>query len=419
MIIKLIGIFALVVILMAIRAPISAAIGAGAVLIGILFSMPVLQIGDAFLDSVINFHTVNFLVVVYLIRLLSLIMGEVGALKRFSSGAEYLLRGSRIGLVSAPVFVGLLPMPGGALLTAPMVAEQAKPHNISPDLLTFLNYWFRHIWEYFWPLYPPIILGMAILDIEYRHFPLNQSFMTLAAVSVGMVVLFTFVKRRRERPARVKGRSSSALADILYGTFPVMGIMLLLAALITVQHVVPEQSPVGIIAARFPLSAFMLVVVVAAWFIYRLSFKKAGKLLLKALDWRVLTLLVAVMFFREIFSRSTAVTDLAGVIQQASAAVLPVLVIVLPFSVGLLVGLNQAYVGVTFPLLAPFIASDPGLIMLAFVFGFMGCLLSPAHLCLAFSREYFKAGWGKVYMWLAPSVLVLGGIALGVWFLFF
>lgn len=415
MILKLAGVFALVVILMVIRAPISVAIAAGAVLIGILFPMPALEIGKTFLSSLIDFHTINLLVVVYLITLLGRMMRETGALGRFAKGAEYILRGSRVGLVSTPMFVGLLPMPGGALMTAPMVAEQAKPHQIAPGLLAYLNYWFRHIWEYFWPLYPPIIIGMAILEIPYRHFLVNQSFMTLVAISVGMVVLFGFVKRRQARPERIKGKTRLAFKDVIYGTFPVLSIMLLIA----IQQFLPQGSRVERIGSQIPLSGLMLLVVVLAWIIYRLPFRAAGRLLLGALDWRVLTLLVAVMFFREMLTSSTALDGFGEILKTSSSALLILLVMLLPFLVGLLVGFNQAYVAVTFPLLAPFIAKEPGLIMLAFAFGFSGCLLSPAHLCLAFSREYFKASWGKVYMWLAPSVLALAGIALGVWFLFF
>jgi len=418
-ILKLAAVFALVVILMVIRAPLAVAIAAGAVLIGILFPMPVLEIGKTFLSSLISFHTINLLVVVYLITLLGRMMRETGALGRFATGTEYLLRGSRVGLVSAPMFVGLLPMPGGALLTAPIVEEQARPHAIAPGLLTYLNYWFRHIWEYFWPLYPPVILGMAILGIGYRHFLANQSFMTIAAISIGAVVLFTFVKRRQVRPQRAKGKARLAFKDIIYGTFPVLAIVLLIAALLAIQHFVPEGSPAGKITSRFPLSILMFAVVVFAWVVYRLPVRDAGRLLLGALDWRVLTLLVAVMFFREMLAASTALDGFGKLLETSSSALLILLVTGLPFSVGLLVGWNQAYVVVSFPLLGPFIVDQPGLIMLAYVSGFLGCLLSPAHLCLAFSREYFKASWVSVYKWLLPSVVVLAGVAFGVWLLFF
>jgi integral membrane protein (TIGR00529 family) len=419
MIWKLASVFALVIVLMSVRLPISAAIGAGAILIGILFSMPALDIGGVFLTSLIDLKTVNLIAVVFFITFLGRMMKEVGALSRFANGAAYMVRGSRVGLVSVPMFVGLLPMPGGALLTAPMIAEQAKSHGIAPGLLTYLNYWFRHVWEYFWPLYPPVILGMAILGIPHRHFIINQSYMTVAAIAVGTFVLFTFVKPRQVRPERTKGKPRLALKDILYGAFPVFAVMLLIAIQLVIQRVSSQDSSTGSVVSQFSLSASMLVVIVFAFFVYRVPVRDAGKLVSKALNWRVLTVLVAVMFFKEMLTESPALAGFEQMVQTAPSSVLPLLVMALPFLVGLLVGLNQAYVGVAFPLLAPFIVHEPGLIMLAYVFGFLGCLLSPAHLCLAFSRTYFKASWGSVYKWLLPSVFALAGIALGVWFLFF
>ncbi|MCK4231937.1 DUF401 family protein, partial [candidate division WOR-3 bacterium] len=189
MIANLLIVFAVVVVtmmvLMVLRWPIFPAIFAGGILLGVLSRMPALKIGEVFIHSLIDLRTLNLLAMVFLVYILIQIMKKVGGLERFAGGAEYLLHGSRAGLVTVPMFVGLLPMPGGALLTAPMVAEQAKPHHVSAGLLVYVNYWFRHVWEYFWPLYPGIILAMGILDIPYRHFLLNQSFVTLGALSLG------------------------------------------------------------------------------------------------------------------------------------------------------------------------------------------------------------------------------------------
>lgn len=409
MIANLLIVFAVVVVtmvvLMVLRWPIFPAILAGAVLIGVFSKMPALKIGEVFIHSLLDLRTLNLLAMVFLIYVLIQIMKKVGGLERFAGGTEYLLRGSRLGLVTVPMFVGLLPMPGGALLTAPMVAEQARPHHVSAGLLVYVNYWFRHVWEYFWPLYPGIILAMGILDIPYRHFLLNQSYVTLGALTLGAITLFGFVQRRKARPERAQGKSGQAVKDILYGTFPVVVIMALIASV---------QIPFNV-----PVSLLMLGVVIVAWVVYRVPLRDAGRLLWKAFDWQVLLLLVVVLFFRDMLTSGAALAELEGLLAAASPSLVTLLVILVPFLVGFLVGLNQAYVGATFPLLAPFIGPDPGLLMLAYVFGFLGCLLSPAHLCLYLSKQYFKASWVSVYKWLAPSVVLLGALTFAVWLVFF
>jgi hypothetical protein len=49
-----------------------------------------------------------------------------------------------------------------------------------------------------------------------------------------------------------------------------------------------------------------------------------------------------------------------------------------------------------------------------FVGGFSGIMLSPMHLCLALTREYFGASWGRLYSVIFPSVGLVIVAALGI-----
>jgi len=74
-------------------------------------------------------------------------------------------------------------------------------------------------------------------------------------------------------------------------------------------------------------------------------------------------------------------------------------------------GLTIAFVGITFPFLLPLMGGmspEPGLVAFAFASGFAGVMLSPVHLCLVLTREYFGADFAQVYhRLLLPSLLVL------------
>jgi hypothetical protein len=65
---------------------------------------------------------------------------------------------------------------------------------------------------------------------------------------------------------------------------------------------------------------------------------------------------------------------------------------------------------VGFPLLIPFLGGDHldlKLVMFAYALGFFGVLLSPLHLCLSLTREYFNANWKGIYRPLLPSVILV------------
>jgi hypothetical protein len=66
----------------------------------------------------------------------------------------------------------------------------------------------------------------------------------------------------------------------------------------------------------------------------------------------------------------------------------------------LLTGVSHAYVGISFPILLPIFGlenPDMVLVLFAYVSGFVGILLSPAHLCLVLALDFFIADLRDVY----------------------
>jgi hypothetical protein len=87
-----------------------------------------------------------------------------------------------------------------------------------------------------------------------------------------------------------------------------------------------------------------------------------------------------------------------------------VLVVLLPALIAFITGYPTAFVGLSFPVLLPFIQSSPigtYLVMLALGSGLTAHLLSPMHACLVMTLEYYKASTGKVYRILIAPVAVL------------
>ena len=76
--------------------------------------------------------------------------------------------------------------------------------------------------------------------------------------------------------------------------------------------------------------------------------------------------------------------------------------------------MTLAFIAVSFPLLIPLMGGpdiNMELVMLGFASGFVGCLLSPVHLCLVITREYFDASWGGIYRMLLPACAAIMVVA--------
>jgi hypothetical protein len=126
----------------------------------------------------------------------------------------------------------------------------------------------------------------------------------------------------------------------------------------------------------------------------------------------VLFTLTGVLVFKFLLQES-GLLPLAGRELIAAGIPLAVAVGVLPFLAGFVTGLALGFAGAAFPLVVGLLGAEgSGLtplstLVLAFGFGFGGMMLSPVHLCLVVTREYFSAPFLKVYPHLVPCVFVV------------
>jgi len=112
------------------------------------------------------------------------------------------------------------------------------------------------------------------------------------------------------------------------------------------------------------------------------------------------------------------VTAISGELSKLQVP-LVLIAVVLPLIVGVLTGITIAFVGSTLPILIPLVQSHGesqfilAYVMVALVTGFSGVLLSPLHLCMILSNEFFEAEPGPVYRQLWRPCLYLIVTAFG------
>jgi hypothetical protein len=141
----------------------------------------------------------------------------------------------------------------------------------------------------------------------------------------------------------------------------------------------------------------MAIVIIGLFIFLRYSFKDMIQTLREGFSVEIVIIILGIMSFKEVMDTSGAVDNISTFFSQSRVPVLAVLLII-PFISGLLTGLTVGFVGSTFPIIAGLNnAQDISAISFAFASGYVGVLLSPVHLCLVLSREYFKADMTDVY----------------------
>jgi integral membrane protein (TIGR00529 family) len=272
-------------------------------------------------------------------------------------------------------------MPGGAMWSAPLVNSVAGGSDISPEERTFINYWFRHVWEYVLPVYPGVVVASAILAFPIERVIAAQAPLSAAAVVAGTVVVILRI-RKGSQPL---GRRRPALRDflqLLSGIWPFAFVIAL------------------VVGFKADLLIVLVSAIVLIGLLKKTNLRKMVNVGRKAFSPSTISLVLGVMAFKDIMEVGGVVRVFPGLL--ASLHVPDALALFLvPMLVGLLTGITQAFVGVSFPVVMPFIVGAgshaSAAAALAYAGGFLGVLLSPVHLCLVLTYQYFKARLGGVY----------------------
>ncbi|MBN2283757.1 MAG: DUF401 family protein [Deltaproteobacteria bacterium] len=387
----------------------------GALCLGVLFGLDARSMAGTLLRSVIYPKTLFLAIVVSLILVLSSSMELAGQMNRLLSRFRGLISKPRITLVIFPALIGLLPMPGGAVFSAPMVKELGGRTGLGPDHLSYINYWFRHIWEYWWPLYPGVLLATSLSGIDLWTFAVSMIPLTLAAFAFGYLPLRNLHLPAGEGQA---GRRPS-LVPFLRELSP---IALVIAGGLGLGMVFSHFFPESNVAKESGLIIALCIAIVWVWYDNRLGPVKIRRVLTDPHILSMLYMVLAIFAFKGILEGSQAITLINDEIARLHVP-LTAVVVLLPFFVGAVVGITVAFVGSTFPIIISLVVSFDGTsslmpyIMLAMGCGFLGVMLTPLHLCFMLSNQYFKTGITAVYRHMVLPCLCFFLVCLSYFFI--
>ena len=337
-------------------------------------------------------------------------MESSGHMKRLLKSFQGLVRSPRLNLIIFPALIGLLPMPGGAVFSAPMVKELGADTGLMPDHLSYVNYWFRHIWEYWWPLYPGVLLAITMADVNMLSFVLFLAPLTLVALSVG----YQPIKKFHYPFGNENAAQRPPVRPFIRELSPILIVIVLGLGM---GEILSLAYPGLTISKEAGLFIALCMAILLVWRKNTMDSSQIWSVVANRNLLSMVYMVFTILIFKGILEDSHAVEAISGELAQLYVPVW-VITIVLPFLVGGVVGITIAFVGSTFPILLALISSFNETqfllpyLMLALVSGFVGVLLSPLHLCLLLSNKFFGASLSQVYrhLWLPGIVILSAGI---------
>jgi hypothetical protein len=433
-----IGSFALILVLSRFRVPLWAAILAGTCALGASLGLPLEQIALAAGMGIIKPKTIDLVVLITMLLVLSDLMREGGQLEEIVLLVKAFLRRPAVALAALPALIGLLPMPGGAIFSAPMVESAAGKADISSGRLSAINYWFRHIWEHWWPLYPGVILAITLIPVAGAGVEQQQTgsrqialwiaiqmplgvFMVLSGLTVFWGI---HPDLRRTQPP-----TPGIWPKLLRATSSIWIIMVVWAA----AWAGVESLPKGFFHSEHPYLRSALVelpefvpiilglLVSLVWTVHRngLTRRQVMTVLTRKGTYALTGLALSIMIYQSILERTGAARRISVELSSVHVPVLLVLVI-LPFVAGMVTGLALGFVGTSFPIVIKLIEGTPEMrayLMLAYAAGHLGMMVSPLHLCYVVSNQYFKTPFGPVYRLILPSAGIMATLAVAYFLL--
>ncbi len=345
-------------------------------------------------DQIVT-QTIELALLMTLIFILAKLMQETGAItKLIDSLRTFFSKGGTLGVI--PAVYGLMPVPGGALFSAPMINKEGDKYHLDKNQKNFLNIWFRHVWFPIYPISPAMILicSEKFSDINIYSLILANVPAFIAIIIIGFILLKKFITNAPKQQTNP--------------TKDYSGLMFLLPPIVPLVFYAVLQL------FGFPqIKSFLIGVVfsiILVYFITNINRRDYIQALKKSLTWKLGVAIFGIMIFREMFEVSGANVIIADMIGNLPFPAIW-MVALIPLLLGSLTGYNLGAIALSYFLVEPFFSYTGigiiGLTSIIFMSSFVGYLVSPIHLCNVLSSDYLKTDTTRMYKMFIPAAVLL------------
>lgn len=361
------------------RLPIGIAILVGGIFIWLCTDPTFKELKDAVIQMATTPRSYDLVGALYLVICLEIELRKSGCLAGMVEALSRMFSSRRFTLAVMPAFLGLLPSIGGARFSAPIVEEASKGFEAKPEDKAAINFWFRHIFEFSSPLVPGMILACGIAGVKIGDLIVHLGWLTIVAFILGWIVMVRGLKQTVATRTEVSSEEAKRHnMDFVLSLTPVIANVVLMVAF----GLQASVSMIIVVVAMIPLLMF---------FNRHVSVKEV---FIGALDYKMFANVICILLFIALLE-STGVLALLVAAFESSPLPIPVIIGFLSFIIGLLTGISQGHVAIMMPIVAGISMGDLDLVGVAMVFGVAGQMVTPTHLCLTITVDYFKSDFFK------------------------
>lgn len=365
----------LIVVLLRFKVLIGPAILSGGLLIWLFDSRSFEKLWVAFTETLTMQRTWDLLLCLYFVMCLEVELRKSGSLHGMVVTLRNIFSSNKVTLAFMPAFLGLLPSLGGARFSAPIVQEASEGIAVDDEQKSAINLWFRHIFEFSNPLMPGVILACGIANVSIGDLIDQVGWVTILCFVLGWIFLIVPLKiTDPEKATNTQHDRSIDWKSLILAFGPIVTSFLLIVA-----FDVQAALAMGLVVVAFIPLYF--------WFKRPISVKSVFT---ESLDKKLFFNVVCILYFIQLL---TVIGTLDEIVNVFNNSALPQAVIIacLSFIFGVMTGMGQGYIAIVMPIVALMAPGNIVLVGIAMVYGMAGQMVTPTHLCILVTVEYFKS----------------------------
>ena len=364
----------LIVVLLRFKVLIGPAILSGGLLIWLFESRSFEKLWIAFTETLTMQRTWDLLLCLYFVMCLEVELRKSGSLHGMVVTLRNIFSSNKVTLAFMPAFLGLLPSLGGARFSAPIVQEASDGIAVDDEQKSAINLWFRHIFEFSNPLMPGVILACGIANVSIGDLIDQVGWVTILCFVLGWIFLIIPLKiTDPEKATNTQHDRTIDWKSLVLAFGPIVTSFLLIVA-----FNVQAALAMGLVVVAFIPLYF--------WFKRPISVKSVFT---ESLDKKLFFNVVCILYFIQLLTVFGTLDEIVSVFNNSS---LPQAVIIacLSFIFGVMTGMGQGYIAIVMPIVALMAPGNIVLVGIAMVYGMAGQMVTPTHLCILVTVEYFK-----------------------------
>lgn len=360
--------------------PIGIAICICALFMALLGGLGITEIKEIFLATFTDITKIQRYIVVLEIVILGVLLKEYKIIDEVIKYLVEVIKNQKIILMAIPALVGLLSLPGGAIISAPFIDKLGDRSNLSNNQKAIINLIYRHIAMHILPYTSGFLVVTSIVPqiSVYKLVGLNGIFIVLY-VATGYFLYLRKIENNNLSSLNPTNPKLTNILKLLIYTAPVY-----LAVLLNLFFHIPFY--IGMIAT-------LLVV-------YLLCPRKTFfQDVARAFNVKILLALIGVYLIQGVLGKMESVSALLSTVFSNPNTII-FGIILISFFFGMTTGFQPAALGVVLPILITLPISETRLLLychFTFSWSFIGYFFSPLHLCQLFTCEYLKISTIELY----------------------